>query len=222
LPEVSGQTLESGILDKRVVKRRATRLRLFSFLKARVKHLIAAVNRCATQKQASTSDFVLSLPTIFFILLRDEWIRHTRDVVANHPGQRVGFLAVTTRQVLRFFHPVGEELAYDALGIFFFALERRAEIEILVEKILQLTALLFYFGAESGEALGIPANIFRRMNTSAVNPGSGMGNQVAHQLVEDTLQGFVELQFFGGSGIETASLGVMAGEDRRTFRDLLH
>ena len=61
------------------------------------------------------------LAAVFLILLVNEWVGHTGDVVADDAGQGLvrGFLAVSAREVVGLFHPVGEEFSDDALGVFF-------------------------------------------------------------------------------------------------------
>ena len=46
-------------------------------------------------------------------------------------------------------------------------------------------------------------------------------DQVVHIAVEDTLQGFVELQFFRDIGMDMRNFGIEALEDRHTLPDLI-
>src|ERR1019366_3309396 len=94
---------------------------------------------------------------ILLILLINKRVSHPRDVVANDARQRLlgGFFSVAAGQIVGLFHPVGEELSGDALGIFFLRRERRAVVEIFVEKVFQPASLLFDGRTERGKPLAV-------------------------------------------------------------------
>jgi hypothetical protein len=71
---------------------------------------------------APFSLFINLSAAVFFVLLVDEGVGHAGYVIADDTGQGIvrGFFSVVSREVVGFFHPVGEEFAGDALSIFFF------------------------------------------------------------------------------------------------------
>src|SRR5208282_709900 len=82
--------------------------------------------------------FAISLlSTILLILLINERIGHAGNVVADHARQRFlrGFFAVAARQVVGLFHPVGEELSGNALGVFLLGCQRRTVVKVFVESL---------------------------------------------------------------------------------------
>src|SRR5258708_18682771 len=84
------------------------------------------------------------------VLRLNKIIRHARDVIAYHPVQRLvaRFFLVAGRELLGTLHEKPERLREHLFAFLLVGLERRAEIKVLVEKFLDLPALLFHLGAE--------------------------------------------------------------------------
>jgi hypothetical protein len=57
-------------------------------------------------------------------------------------------------------HPELEQLANDPLGVILFRIERRAEVEVFIEKLLGAASFFFYLGAERGQSARAGAYIF--------------------------------------------------------------
>ena len=104
---------------------------------------------------------------ILLVLLEDEVVGHAGNVVADDAGQGLarGLLLIVGREGGAIRHPEGEEFADYALGGIFFGFESGAEIEIFVKKFFGLLAVRFHFGAEGGQALGVIAHVFERLNS---------------------------------------------------------
>src|SRR6202790_2959664 len=161
--------------------------------------------------------------TILLILLIDERIRHPRDVVADHAGQRLlgGLFAVVARQVVGFLHPVGEEFSRDALGVFFLSRERRTIVEILVEKVFQTPTLLFDRRAERRQALGVTPNIFQRTHAGRFPTLRRVRNQVSDKSIENALKRLVKNQLLGDVGVLVLGQPKMALKQINAIRNLL-
>ena len=150
-------------------------------------------------------------------------VGHARDVIADDAGKRLGFglLAIVVRKAGGIFHPEGEQLADDALGVVLFPGEGGAEVKILVEKSFGLFSFGFHFGAERGQALGMAAHVVQGLNSRLLYSRLRIDDQVSHQAVEHALQGFVELQLLWSFGIKPLDLGIEALEDGQTGADLV-
>jgi hypothetical protein len=160
---------------------------------------------------------------MLLVLLIDERVGHAGNVVADDAGQGLvrGFFPVGTGKIVGFFHPVGEQLADDALGVFLLSLQGGAEIEIFVEKVFELAALLCNRRAESGEAFGMAADRVQGMRTGLLEALPGARDQVADQAVEDPLHGLVEEKFLGCLGVQGLYFAVAAVEQIHAAEDLL-
>src|SRR5208282_1238159 len=132
-----------------------------------------------------------------------------------------GFFAVVARQIVGFFHPVGEEFSGNALGVFFLCRERRAVVKVLVEKVFQPVALLFDGRAEGGKPLFVAADTFKRMHARRFHALRRVRNQVSDQAVKNAFQRLVKDQLLGSIRVPVSCLAVMPRKKIHAVRNLL-
>src|ERR1051326_7240773 len=162
-------------------------------------------------------------PAVFFVLLEDEVIGHTGDVVADDAGKRffLGFLLVVTRESLGIFHPESEKFADDPLGVVFFVGQAGAEVDGLVQKIFGLLSLGINLRAESCDTLRMIADPFQRLNIGLVEASASVSDKVIGEAVEDALEDLVEFQFFGRLRVEFRHFAIEALENRYALANVL-
>ena len=73
-------------------------------------------------------------------------------------------------------------------------------VEAAVEEFLEPAVMSGHLGTETGEPPREPADIFQRGYAALPDGFEGVLDQVAGQGIQQTLQGFMELQFCGAEG----------------------
>src|ERR1019366_963028 len=99
--------------------------------------------------------------------------------------------------------------------------QRWTVVKIFVEKVVQSAALFFYGWAESGDALGMSADIFERMHACGFYPLCRVRNQVSDKAVKNTLQRLVKNQFLSRTLVAASGVAIVACKQIHAVRDLL-